>query len=335
MIRIREVAKLAGVSPATVSRVINGTANVDPQKEAAVRRVIEETKFVPNEVARSLYRKSANLIGVVLPSLQNPYFTQLAAGIEEAAEKKGFRILLCDVGNDGEKIKAALRMFVSMNVDGVVLASGGEGAAKELRQYPIPVVAVDCMEHADHIRASLYCDYYQGGRLAAEHLISCGCRHIVCIRSDQTIFSARMRYLGYRDVCVERGLAERTVDCDYEFKGGRKMAEALLSQYPQVDGVIACNDLVAVSVFKLLHKKRIQVPQTIQLVGFDDIPLSRLLSPELTTIHQPIAEMAHKAVSLLTEQNGREQQAEGQTVVFPVKLVIRETTVRKPKSEKT
>ena len=329
MISIREVAKLAGVSPATVSRVMNGTANVDPKKKEKVLKVIEETNFVPNEVARSLYRKSANLIGVVLPSLQNPYFTQLAGSIEEAAGRSGYRMLLCDVGNDSEKVKSTLQMFVSMNVDGVVLASGGEDVEQYLQQYPIPVVSVDCMEHADHVRASLYCDYYRGGRLAMEHLIACGCQNIVCIRSDQTIFSARMRYLGYRDVCAEHGIAEQTVDCDYDFRAGLEMTEVLLHQYPQVDGIMACNDMVAVSTFKILHKKNIRVPEQIQLVGFDDIHLTRLISPELTTIHQPIEEMAEKAISLLTEPTPEETEEGEHTMVFPVSLVIRETTGRK------
>lgn len=322
------MAKLAGVSPATVSRVMNGTAKVDPQKKAMVLKAIEETGFVPNEVARSLYRKSAKLIGLVIPSLQNPYFTQLAGSVEKAAGEKGYRVLLCDVGSDSEKIKAALQMLISMNVDGVILASSSEEVEAYLPQCQIPIVAVDCMEHANHVYATLYCDYYAGGRLAMEHLLRCGCSNIVCIQGDQKIFSARMRYQGYRDVCAEHGISEQTVVCDYDFQAGLQMTEELLRRYPQVDGIISCNDIVAISTFKILHKQRIRVPEQIKLVGFDDIHMTKLLSPELTTIHQPIEEMAEKSIELLIQEEEHQEKA-GRTIVFPVSLMVRETTGRR------
>lgn len=320
---IREVAKLAGVSPATVSRVMNGTAKVDPEKKARVLKVIEETGFVPNEVARSLYRKSARLIGLVIPSLQNPYFTQMAGSITEAAERSGYRVFLCNVGSDSEKILNAVQMLTSMNVDGVVLAVSSPEVERELHSIQLPVVAVDCMEDAEAVCASLYSDYYAGGRMSMEHLLACGCKNIVCIKSDQHSFSARMRYEGYRDVCAELGIAEQTVDCDYDFVSGLRMTEQLLNQYPKVDGILACNDMVAVSTFKILHQKQIRVPEDIQLVGFDDIHLTRLVTPELTTIHQPIREMAEQAVQILLDEDRKEPH---KTMVYPVSLVIRETT---------
>ena len=220
MSSIREVAKLAGVSPATVSRVMNGTARVDPEKREKVLRAIEQTGFVPNEVARSLFRRSAKLIGLIIPNLQNPYFTQLAAGIDEAAGKRGYRVFLCEVGQDTEKVRSTLQMLTSMNVDGVVLTVMNPGIGEALSRCSVPVVAVDCMESPESVAATIYCDYYAGGRLAAEHLIERGCRKIVCIRGDQEIFSARMRYQGYRDVCREHGIEEHTLHCDYDFRAG-------------------------------------------------------------------------------------------------------------------
>lgn len=323
MISIREVAELAGVSPATVSRVINGTAKVAPEKKDRILKVIEETNFVPNELARSLYKKSTKLIGLVIPSLQNPYFTQLAGELSQAAEACGYHVFLCDVGTDPEKIKSALQMLMSKAVDGIVLAVSGPEVEAYLPQCTIPIVAVDCMERSEYVRASLYCDYYAGGRMAAEHLLDSGCRHMVCIKSDQNLFSARMRYQGYRDVCAQRGVEERTVDCDYDFQSGLTMTEELLKKYPDVDGILACNDIVAISTYKILHKKQIHVPEQIQLVGFDDIHLTRLMSPELTTVHQPIREMARRAVELLTEEK---RETTEEPIVFPVSLMKRETS---------
>lgn len=327
MSSIREVAKLAGVSPATVSRVMNGTANVDSEKRDRVLRAIDETGFIPNEVARSLFRKSAKLIGLVIPSLQNPFFTQLAACIDQAAGERGYRMFLCDVGTDEEKSKSTLQMLSSMNVDGVVLAAHNRGIEEGLMQCRLPVVSVDAVQDTGNVLADLYCDDYSGGRMALEHLLTCGCRRIVCIQGNQSIFSARMRYQGYRDLCAERGILEQTVECDYDFLQGEHMIETLFRRYPDVDGIIACNDLVAIYTYKALYQRNIRVPEDIQLIGFDDISAAQLVSPSLTTLRQPVREMAQWAVQLLTKSE--EQKQTEQSKIFPVSLVIRETTIRK------
>ena len=121
MSSIREVARLAGVSPATVSRVINGTAKVAPEKQAQVLKAIAETEFIPNEVARSLFKKSSKTIGLIIPSIRNPFFTQLASVVDEVAKANGHHVFLCNVGGDLEEERAALRMLTAMNADGVLI----------------------------------------------------------------------------------------------------------------------------------------------------------------------------------------------------------------------
>ena len=324
MISIREVAQLAGVSASTVSRVMNGTAKVDPEKKERVLRVIEETGFVPNEVARTLFRKSAKTIGVIVPSIRNPYFTELAAHIDALSLQCGFRPFLCNTGYDPEKEKAAVQMLVSMNADAIIVASCSEQIRETLNHCPIPVVALDAMLHGADVEACIYCDYYEGGRMAMEYLLEKGCQNIVCVKGPQYRYSARSRYQGYLDVCRERNLPEHTVECDYDFNQGIAMTEELLRKFPEVDGIIACNDIVAISTYKVLYKKNISVPDQVQLIGFDDISFSTLLSPELTTICQPVKEMAEKAVELIAndELNGMT----GGKFVFPVALVARQTT---------
>ena len=324
MINIREVAKLAGVSPATVSRVINGTAKVSAEKRARVLEAISATDFVPNEVARSLYRKSAKLIGLIIPSITNPYFTQVASIIESVASHHGYRVFLCVAGDDVEKEQAAIQTLVSMNADGIIIASTNEAIAPYLDMCQIPVVAIDSMFATSKVEAYVCCDYYQGGRMAMEHLIDCGCERIVCIKGPQRIFSAKARYAGYRDVCRERGITEHTVTCDYDFHAGLSMTEELLRLYPDVDGIIACNDVVALSTYKMLHRKNIQVPEQIQLIGFDDIAWSSLFTPALTTISQPIEQMAIRAMELIIDHSNTEEK--GVEIVYPVQLTVRETT---------
>ena len=326
MVSIKDVAALAGVSPATVSRVMNGTAKVDPEKMARVQRAIEETGFVPNEVARTLFRKSAKTIGLIVPSIRNPYFTELAAHVDAMAMQHGFRPFLCNTGYDQEKEKAAIQMLVSMHADAIIIASCSEQVRDLINNCPIPVVALDAMLVGSNVEACVFCDYYWGGRMAMEHLLECGCKNIVCIKGPQYRFSARNRYQGYRDVCQERGIPEQTVECDYDFNQGIAMTEELLEHFPDVDGIIACNDIVAISTYKVLHKLNIPVPEKVQLIGFDDISFATLLSPELTTISQPVKEMAEKAVELIV--NNELTGMTGGKFIFPVALVARQTTKR-------
>jgi len=324
MSSIRDVAKLAGVSAATVSRVMNGTANVAPEKRERVLAAIEQTDFVPNETARTLFRKSSKTIGLIIPSIRNPYFTQLADILDELAGAQGYRLFLCNVGHDPDKQRSAIQMLAAANADGIIFAAQADEKQLSLGSCPIPLVALDTS--LPGAEACIYCDYYQGARLAMEHLLACGCKNIVCIKGPQQVFSARRRYEAYRDICAERGIAEQTVDCDYDFEAGLAMTEALLDTYPNVDGILACNDIVAISTYKILHQKNIPVPGRVQLAGFDDIDLSSLMSPELTTVRQPLREMAEKAMELIVRC---EKDVKSQTeYIFPTELIARETTKR-------
>ncbi len=322
MASIRDVARIANVSPATVSRVMNGTANVDEEKKRRVEAAIKETGFVPNEVARSLFKKSAKLIGLILPSIENPFFAQLAGAIERKADKHGFRLVLCNTGSNVDKEKAALQMLTSMNADGIILTTSND----EIREYTakcnIPVIVTDRSFNGGDTLRYVHTDHYQGGRMATEHLIAKGCKSIVCIKGQQEISSAKDRYEGYRDVCKEKGIKEQTVDCAYDFDQGIKVTEELLESFKDVDGIIACNDMVAISAYKVLHKKGIKVPEQIQLIGFDDIALAKLMTPELTTISQPVEEIGAKAAELIILKDDNHKQE----YIFEAKLIERETT---------
>ena len=327
MASIREVAKLANVSPATVSRVMNGTARVDDEKKERVLKAIEETGFVPNEVARSLFRKSAKTIGLVIPTIENPFFTQLASAIEKEADENGYRLILYTTHSSFEKEKTALQMLSSMNADGIILARIDEKLLPYVEATNIPVVITDSFFLGGKDITYVYSDHYQGGRLAMEHLIECGCKKVVCIKGVQTIASANARYRGYQDVCKERGIEERTVDCDYNFINGLRAAEELIEKYPDVDGIIATNDMVAISVYKVLKKNHMSVPDQVQLVGYDDVEIASIMTPELTTIRQGVKTIGKKAAELIIFDSNKE--TDENNYILPVQLIERETTKRK------
>lgn len=319
---IKDVAALANVSPATVSRVMNGTAKVDDDKRARVLKAIEETGFVPNEAARTLFKRSAKIIGLVIPSIENPFFTQFSGAVERTADAYGYKVVLFNTDGEIEKEKNMLQMLSAMNADGIILTTSSEGVDSDIENCTIPVVVTDRLTAQKGADAYVHCDHYRGGRMAAEHLISNGCRRIVCMRGKQDISSARERYLGCKEVCNEHGIDLRVVDCDYSFEAGIQAAEQMIKKYPDMDGIVACNDIVAISAYKVLHQKGIEVPGQIQIIGYDNIRLAELMTPELTTIAQPIEQIGKMAVELVVKH---EEKDEKEYILQP-KLIIRETT---------
>lgn len=327
MTTIREVARLAGVSPSTVSRVINGTANVDKEKKERVLAVIGQTSFQPNELARALYKKSSKIIGLIVPNIENPFFSELARVIEEAAFRYGFRLLLCNSNNDTEKEQININMFNQMKADGIILITNSGQTGQMIAGCNLPVVIVDRHVPNTGEIAFIESDNYNGGRLATQCLIDCGCRKIVCMRGPQKFTSGFLRYKGYKDVCQKNGIEECFIDCEYSFESGKKAAEKMLTLFPEAEGLFAANDMVALSAYKIFRSHGIRVPEDIQIVGFDDIGFSTLFSPEITTIRQPVKEMGYRAVDIIYQySNGQAFQNES---IFKVQLVERETTRRK------
>lgn len=327
MASIREVAKRAGVSPATVSRVINGTARVDEEKRERVEKAIEETGFRPNELARALYRKSSKIIGVIVPDIENPFFSELAKAIEKEAYEQEYRILLCNSDDQKEKELANLQMLAQLQADGVILMTNTGEKSQSYEAVSMPIVFVDRRLDEMGQTSVIEADHYAGGKLAAEHLIACGCRKITCIRGSQELSSGKKRYEGYREVCRQYSMKERFVDSTYKYEDGAKAAEEVLRRYPDTDGIIACNDMTAVSVYKVLQKRGYRVPDDIQIIGFDGVKFGRFLTPELTTVAQPIKEMGKCAVQMIlgtVKELPRDREMK-----FPMMLIKGETTKNK------
>ena len=327
MASIREVAKRAGVSPATVSRVINGTARVDEEKRERVEKAIEETGFRPNELARALYRKSSKIIGVIVPDIENPFFSELAKAIEKEAYEQEYRILLCNSDDQKEKELANLQMLAQLQADGVILMTNTGEKSQSYEAVSMPIVFVDRRLDEMGQTSVIEADHYAGGKLAAEHLIACGCRKITCIRGPQELSSGKKRYEGYREVCRQYSMKERFVDSTYKYEDGAKAAEEVLRRYPDTDGIIACNDMTAVSVYKVLQKRGYRVPEDIQIIGFDGVKFGRFLTPELTTVAQPIKEMGKCAVQMIlgtVKELPRDREMK-----FPMMLIKGETTKNK------
>lgn len=166
MASIREVAKIAGVSPATVSRVMNGTANVDEEKKQRVLEAIQETGFKPNELARALFKKSSKIIGMIVPNIENPFFSEIAKAVEEEAFQNGYKMLLCNSANNPKKERMNIQMLVQMQADGIVIMTNSDRTGKKIAECGLPVVVMDRKLSKGREIAFIESDHYKGGKLA-------------------------------------------------------------------------------------------------------------------------------------------------------------------------
>ena len=289
---------------------------------------MEEMHYQPNELARAFSKQYTNTIGLIVPHISHPFFTKVISNIESSAAEKGFKLLLCNSKEQPEKEQDYLDMCMSNRVAGIVLCSKYV-QTREFRKMNIPVVNLERGEDDDTI--SVQCDNYQGGKLAAEHLIECGCQHIVCLRGPMKFSSGQQRYQGYEDVCRKYGRKAVWIDCDYDYDAGLAAAEELIRRYPDTDGILASNDMAAMAVYKVLHQNGRRVPEDVQLVGFDNIEFSRRMTPELTTISQPIEEMGKLAVQMIIH-HGEEISYQKENI-FDVELIRRQTTKKKGEAE--
>ncbi|MNO44861.1 Ribose operon repressor [compost metagenome] len=319
---IKDVAKIAGVSVATVSRVINesGYVNIDTRKK--VEAAIKEMNYTPNEVARSLYKRKSKLIGLLLPDITNPFFPQLARGIEDRMQEHGYRIIFGNSDENEEKELDYIQTFIQNNVIGMI-SSTNFPESDVYSNLKIPVVFLD---RTSNDSPSVYADGRKGGRLAAQEIIARGSKKITVMQGPAHIKPAQDRFQGAIEVLNEMGITYQVIQTSsFSHTEAEQWAVELFDKYIDTDGVIASNDIVATAVIHEAHRLGKKVPQDLQIIGFDDIPLSSLLSPSLSTIRQPAHDMGREAAGLLIKLIEHDK-IEDKTIQLPVSFVERETT---------
>lgn len=322
MTTIKDVAKHAGVSVATVSRVINETGYVHEDTRRKVEEAVQQLNYTPNEVARSLYKRKSRLIGLLLPDITNPYFPQLARGVEDRMQESGFRLIFGNSDESQDKEQGYIQTFVQNNVVGVISSTNDPGTAS-YRSLKIPVVFLDRISSDS---PAVFADGREGGRLAAQQMVQRGSQHITVMQGPAHIRPAQDRFQGAIEVLQDMGISYHTTQTlSFSFTDADRWAKELFEQYPDTDGVIASNDIVATAVIQEAHRLGRKVPQDVQIIGFDDIPLSSLLSPALSTIRQPAYDMGRAAAELLI-QLIEGITVEQRTIQMPVEFIERATT---------
>ncbi|MBP2001473.1 LacI family transcriptional regulator [Paenibacillus shirakamiensis] len=323
MATIKEVAKQAGVSVATVSRVLNETGYVHEDTRAKVNQAIQHLHYTPNEVARSLFKRKSKLIGLLLPDITNPYFPELARGVEDRMQESNYRLIFGNSDEDEHKERDYIQTFVQNNVVGVI-SSTNDPNAVSYSKLKIPVVFLD---RTSDDKPSVFADGREGGRIAAQEMVRRGSRGIVIQRGPQQVRPAQDRFLGAMEVL--ESAPGVTVDimqnASFSYNEAVQGAKELFEKFPQTDGIIASNDIAGAALLHEALRLNKRIPEDVQIIGFDDIPLSSLVYPPLSTIRQPAYEMGREAAELLIQFIENNLVAQHK-IQLPVSFMERGTT---------
>ena len=322
MATLKDVARESGLTVGTVSRVLNNRSYISEKTRQRVYEVMEELNYQPNEMARSLSKQKSNTIGVIVPLIVHPYFAKMISNLELAAYEHKYKILLFNSKGKEEKEEEYIEMCKSNRVAGVVLCSGNIATEKFLN-LDCPLITFE--RFIDGGTAGILCDNYQGGTLAANRLIEKGCRHILHIGGvNEVRMPADDRKIACEEVCAQNGVEFWDVDpgqCFYDDMNYYEVIQEALKKHPQTDGIFAGSDVIAAQAIQICHENGITVPDQMKIVGFDDVNVASLTIPGITTIRQPIKEMAEAIIKTLESASSGKMVAA--KTVFPVTLVIR------------
>jgi LacI family transcriptional regulator len=324
-ITMEDVAREAGVSLMTVSRVLNGKDGISEATRLRIQEVIDRLGYRRSNIARGLVTKRTGTLGLVVPDNSNPYFSEVARGVEHAAYAEDYNVFLCNTEEDANREKAVLVSLAEKQVDGLILVGSrldSDTLSTYLGYFPALVLVNRVLQN---IEASTICsDDISGSRLVIQHLVNRGHRAIGMLAGPERSFSGQVRTEGYARALAEAGI-QRNPDwfrhCLPMVDASQQVAMELLTQHPELTALFCFNDLVAVGALKACAQIGRVVPDDIAIIGYDDIPLASLVTPALTTIHLPRYRTGRLAgETLLAQINGHTPNPE---IVLPVELVIR------------
>ncbi|MEV0285858.1 MULTISPECIES: LacI family DNA-binding transcriptional regulator [unclassified Kribbella] len=336
MTTIYDVARRSGVSPATVSRVLSGRRNVDPELSEKVRAAVAELGYRPNGVARNLRKSRTNLLAVVISDIENPFFTSLVRGLEDVAQTEGYHVVLCNSDEDPAKEAAYASAVLTEQMAGVVISptSTADGVL-QLADAKLPMVLID--RRVDGVEAdTVLVDNEHGAHEGVKHLIDGGYRRIACITGPRKVSTAMDRLAGYRSALRAGGIRydkDLVRHADFREAGGYAAMESLLELPEPPEALFVTNNLMTVGALECLAKKGVRAPADIAVVGFDDIPWADLVVPSLTTVAQPTYELGRTAGLLLKDRIASPGRPPS-TVTLRTELHIRATSApRKPRKK--
>lgn len=322
MTTLKDVAKEVGVSIATVSYVLNGTGSVSEAVQARVHKAVKKLGYRPNRKAQAMRTGISNSIGMMIPDLTNPFFPELAQKVEIASRRIGFTVILFDAQEDTSAEEEGFKILDQHGVDGIIWCPVGSSVPDSARSAKCPIVLIDRpLEGFDVVQS----DYSQGGQLLAEYAIKSGHRKIGLLSGPHQIESARQRRSGFLEAISDK--AELVWDIEVPFSRNLpKNARAKLKER-EATLILAADDVVAIGAMKALDELGLEIPADISIVGFDNIPWSTVVKPELTTINQPVSAIGSEAVALLVSKISNPGQPV-KKIVLAVELIERDSVMK-------
>ncbi|EHA1081681.1 transcriptional repressor PurR [Photobacterium damselae subsp. damselae] len=332
MATIKDVAKYAGVSTSTVSHVLNKTRFVSEEISQRVMDAVEVLNYAPSALARSLKVNQTSTIGMLVTTSTNPFFGEVVKGVERRCYQKGYNLILCNTEGDTERMHSNVDMLLQKRVDGLlIMCSEVEPNDYDLfgRHKPIPTVIMD-WGPTNFPSDKIQDNSHHGGYLATQHLIDQGHTEIGCITGPLDKMTAQQRLSGFVQAMGENHLSikkEWIIEGNFECDGGEEAFDKLIVQKSIPSALFICNDMMAMGAISSAFKHKIQIPNDMSIIGYDDIKLAQYMTPSLTTIHQPKYRLGQQAIDLLLD-NIINKRVDNKIIQLEPTLVIRNSTVK-------
>jgi LacI family transcriptional regulator len=331
-ITIEYIARLANVSKATVSRVINNKAEgVGKETRARVQAIIKEYGYKPNLLARGVATSQTKTIGLVIPDITNPFFPAVVKAIEKYANSNGYSVIFCDTDTRSEKEKRSISTLIASRVDGVILATALDEKSDwkwEFDKYNIPCVLIDRRLKSQNYNVSVFVDNEYAIYIATELMIRHKNQNIAFLKGPNHISTTQERFQGYHSALKQYGLPfreELVSGGEYSFMGGYTAMKRLLDAGMVFTAVVGSSDMMAIGALRALHEAGLRIPEDVEITGFDNIEISAMVDPPLTTMEQPIYDLGKKAAEALIQLIDGRPLAE-KNIRLEAKLLIREST---------
>lgn len=330
-ITIKDIANKAGVSTATVSKILNKKDDsISEKTRVKVLAIIKEYNYIPNTMARSLVTKQTRTIGLVIPDITNPFFPELVRGAEDCASDFGYNIIFCNTDDKIEKEEKYINMLVEKMVDGIIFTQSANNSEEvdHLSQIRTPMVLIDRDANIPNIKGKVLVDNFLGAFEAVNYLINNGYRKITFICGPLSTKTSLDRLNGYRKALEQNNITfDSSLVLEGEYKGswGEKAINKLLDNKIPFDAVFCANDIIALSAMKSLKESGLNIPNDVGVLGYDDIYMAKLTEPSLSTVRQPNYKMGYEAVKLLVGiiENGA---PENTLINLNTELIIRKST---------
>jgi LacI family transcriptional regulator, galactose operon repressor len=332
---IREIAKRAKVSTATVSRTINRVPTVDPALAKRVMKVVEDMGYYPNTAARALVSGKSRIFGLIVSEITNPFFPEIVQAFEDIAVQNHYEILLTSTVHDPKRMELAVRRMIERRVDGVAILTFGmeESLIADLRFRKVPLVFVDVGPQAAGI-TNIRVNYQEGIREAVSHLAKLGHKRIAFVAGPANLKSAMARRAAFEAAMEENGLTadqELIVTGDHKVEGGIAAMAQLAALSKRPTAILCSNDMTAVGVMREAYDRGISIPRELSVIGFDDIRLAEFTTPPLTTVRMSQKQLAEFAFQALRgEVEGPDGSANGKELELETSLILRGSTAKVP-----